>query len=263
MLTETQRNFGLREDIVSYWSDRAETFDSSPAHGIGSDAERDAWTALISHTIGPAPKAVLELACGTGEITQILGRLGYEVTALDFAEPMLRRARAKLSAHPNVRLRLGDAENCLEADKSFDALISRHLVWTLLSPAETLSDWYRVLRPGGTLVVLDGNWSEPTPLGRLLVPLSRLIDRLLGVPPALSADMVQRHRSILRKLPFADGLTEEKLTALLQQAGFVDIRRLPRGHVARAQRRVATLGGALRSLGQHYVYLSARRPDAP
>lgn len=261
MLTEASRNFGLREDIVAYWSDRAETFDSSPSHGIGSDEEREAWKALISDAIGPAPKSVLEMGCGTGEISRVLVELGYDLTALDFAEPMLKRARAKLAQHDNVRLRLGDAENSMEPDKSYDALISRHLVWTLLSPRDTLADWLRVLKPGGKLVVLDGNWSEPTRLGRFLVPISRLLDRLFGAPSALSMKMVERHKSILRELPFSDGLTEDKLIVLLKEVGFTDIRRLQRGRVARAQRDTTTLAGALRSAGQHYVYLSARRPD--
>lgn len=263
MTMQLQRNFGLRDDIVAYWSDRASTFDSSPSHGMANDEERQAWADLIGSAIGPAPRSVLELASGTGEVSRVLAELGYSVTGLDFAEPMLDRARTKLAGYPNVQLRLGDAENCMEQDACYDAVISRHLVWTLLSPEETLRDWFRVLKPGGTLVVLDGNWSEPTRLGRLIMPLARLLDRFSSKRSPLSADMMQRHKTILRQLPFADGLTEKRLTTLLKEAGFTSIRRLPRRGVARAQRRAGSLSDALRHFGQHYIYLSATRPNEP
>ena len=259
-MNEHVPNFGLREDIIAYWSDRAETFDQSFGHGISAGAEEQAWAGLIWGAIGAAPRTVLELACGTGEITRVLLGLGYSVTAIDFAEPMLARARAKLGHHPAVRFRLGDAENCLEPDARYDAVISRHLVWTLLRPQETLRDWFRVLKPGGVLVVIDGNWSEPNWFGKLYAQMSGVIDRLAGRRDVLSSEMRDRHRDILRQLPFADGLTQARLTPMLKEAGFTDIAPLSARQLLGAQSRAGTIADTLRLFGHERLYLRARRP---
>lgn len=58
--------------------------------------------------LGP-PGRVLELACGTGEVTRLVHDLGHEVTALDFSEPMLDRARAEQAGKPRLRFLHADA----------------------------------------------------------------------------------------------------------------------------------------------------------
>jgi SAM-dependent methyltransferase len=259
-MTEVESNYTLREEIIAYWSDRAQTFDQSFGHRIVPGIEARAWAELIGGAIGQGPKTVLELACGTGEITRILLGLGYDVTGLDFAEPMLAKARAKHGNNPAVRFRLGDAENSMEPDASYDAVISRHLVWTLLAPQTSFIDWHRVLKPGGTLLIFDGCWSEPNRFGRLAAPAIRLLDRLSGRIDAISPEMMQRHGEIVRRLPFRDGLTASSLADMLEGAGFVDIEPLPARPIIRAQTRVGTLRDALRIRSNDLVFLKARRP---
>ena len=146
----THDNFTLKEEIRAYWSARAESFDLSFGHAIKSDRELKAFQRLIGDSFGPEPLDVLDLACGTGEITRALLSLNHRVTALDFSEAMLERARAKHGKA--ARFRLGDAERLLDEDASYDAAITRHLVWTLTDPEAALSEWFRVLRPGGRLL---------------------------------------------------------------------------------------------------------------
>lgn len=256
----TLSNYSLRDDIVAYWSERAKTFDQSFGHRIEPDVEAPAWSALIESVVGPAPRHVLEMACGTGEVTRILLGLGYEVTGIDFAEPMLARARAKHGDNPMARFRLGDAENCMEPDAAYDAVLSRHLVWTLLAPQDTFRDWLRVLKPGGALVIFDGQWATPNTFGRLMAPILRLIDRLGGATPPLGDDMRARHNAIMRRLPFRDGLTFETLRAMLDRAGFVDIERLSDRPIVAAQSRVGTLREALGTRMHDHVFVRARRP---
>ncbi|WP_080518844.1 methyltransferase domain-containing protein [Rhodopseudomonas palustris] len=57
-----------------------------------------------------------------------------------------------------VKFHLGDAENPMMPDERFDAVVSRHLVWTLPDPEAALADWLRVLRPGGRVVLVDCDW---------------------------------------------------------------------------------------------------------
>jgi len=259
-VSQSLPNFSLREEIVAYWSERAETFDQSFGHGIVPGIEAAAWGEVIGGAIGPAPKDVLELACGTGEVTRVLLGLGYTVTGLDFAEPMLARARGKHADNPNARFRLADAENSMEPDASYDAVISRHLVWTLLSPQATFADWLRVLKPGGTLVILDGQWSQPNLFGRLAAPLIALLDRATGRANPINPDMLRRHEEITRRLPFQEGVTLARLTGMLTQAGFVDITQLSARPIIQAQSKVGTLRDGLRVRSNDLVFLRARRP---
>ena len=134
-LQTSRANHSLKDDIRAYWSKRAETFDNSTGHRIEDSAEAPAWQALFTQALGPlAGKRVLDLACGTGEISRMILALGADVTGVDFAEPMLERAQRK---HKGAAFRghLADVENLsLEADSAYDAVITRHLVWTLTDP---------------------------------------------------------------------------------------------------------------------------------
>lgn len=260
-MTETLSNYSVREEIIAYWSDRAETFDQSFAHGITPGIESGAWARLIGKAIGEPPRSVLELACGTGEVTGVLLRLGYIVKGLDFAEPMLTRARAKHGANPAASFRLADAENTMEPDSAYDAVISRHLVWTLLNPEAAFADWLRVLKPGGSLVILDGNWSAPNLFGRIVEPVIAWLDRLAGRTGTVDPEMAKRHLKIMEHLPLRDGLTVPRLTGMLLEAGFVDVEQLPHRGIVAAQSRVGTLRDALAIRSHDYVFVRARRPE--
>jgi SAM-dependent methyltransferase len=47
------------------------------------------------------------------------------------------------------------------APGSVDVVLARHLLWTLLDPHRALATWTRLLRPGGTWVLIEGRWDQP------------------------------------------------------------------------------------------------------
>ncbi|AJE45747.1 class I SAM-dependent methyltransferase [Celeribacter indicus] len=159
-------NHDLTEEIRDYWSRRAQTFDLAFGHRIAPGPEADAWAQPMRDHLGPDPARVLELACGTGEVTRLVHNLGHEVTALDFSEDMLRVARDKHAGKPRLRFLLADAGRTMEHGESYDAILCRHLVWTLVEPEAAFADWFRILRPGGRLLIYDGDWTRPKPTGR-------------------------------------------------------------------------------------------------
>lgn len=255
-----RENFHLKESIRAYWSERAKTFDCAFGHGILSPDEFKAWQEPIRATLGEKPLQVLELACGTGEITKLVHDLGHDVTALDFSEAMLEVARAKHAGKPRLRFLLADAENTMEPDQSYDAIVCRHLVWTLLAPEATFREWLRLLAPGGKLIVYDGDWSKPTSLGQLAALLVAAIDRIFGADPYYDGSLSERHAEIMRALPFADGLHYDALAQMLEDAGFVTISRMSHTPIAKAQRRAANLRDRLRTHVYRRFILTASRP---
>ena len=253
-------NSHLKEDIREYWSRRSETFDLAFGHRIPEGPEFDAWAAAICERLGPAPRRVLELACGTGEVTRLLLSLGHEVTALDFSEAMLDVARRKHEAARGLRFLLADAENPMEPDGSYDAIVCRHLVWTLTTPGQAFAEWYRMLKPGGTLLFFDGDWAAPTRLGRLASRAIAVVDRFVGIDPHYDGAMSERHSSIMQRLPFGDGLTVDRVLPLLEAAGFRDVTIGSHAPIAKAQRRTADLRNRLRTLLYRRFILCCRKP---
>ena len=102
---------------------------------------------------------MLDVGCGTGFLALQLAALGHRATGVDMADEMLRRAQAKAAAAGlSVRFELGDAEQLPYADASFDVLIERHVIWTLPAPEVALREWARLLRAGGHIYLIEGDW---------------------------------------------------------------------------------------------------------
>jgi ubiquinone/menaquinone biosynthesis C-methylase UbiE len=103
---------------------------------------------------------VLEIGCGTANLTLLAKRLqpGADFVALDPDPRALRRARHKSQRrHVTVRLDQGFAEHLPYPDRSFDRVLSSLMLHHLQRPAKTatLHQVARVLRPGGSLHLLD------------------------------------------------------------------------------------------------------------
>lgn len=144
--------------ITGFWSRVAGGYEAHagnvPARGTG---EYDEWVELIGDLLPPAPADVLDVGTGTGFVAAIAVGLGHRVTATDLSEPMLAEARR---SSPDVRFVRDDAVAPAFAPAGFDAIVSRHLFWTLRDPAAALAAWRRLLRPGGRVVVIDGFWFD-------------------------------------------------------------------------------------------------------
>lgn len=228
--TTNRANFTLRDEIKAYWSARAATFDQSPGHEIFSEEERAAWHALIERHLGRGDgRKALDLASGTGVISHLMDDLGYRVTGIDWAEPMLEQARAKAAARGRtIRFHLGDAENTLEPDDTYDVIVTRHLVWTLVDPEACFREWLRVLKPGGKLLIIDGDFVNTGFAERLVERFAAFVEwigRVRAEAPHAPAAMARTHESILSRVHFSNGARVEAVSRLLTEAGFSPVTR--------------------------------------
>ena len=122
-------------------------------------------------TLKTSPQRVLDLATGTGDFALAAARLGpQQVVGIDMAIEMLRLGAAKVAAkRPPMPLELlvGDAEQLPFQDNTFDLVTGAFGVRNFGHIPSGLAEAYRVLKPGGQLLVLD--FCEPTaPLFRQL-----------------------------------------------------------------------------------------------
>lgn len=149
---------GLLDRIVGYWDDRSPGFSEYTLDEI-----RDRGDSIASGIIGRLGAAegsrVLDLGCGPGSLSIPLARRGMLVHGVDYSEGMLSRARANSEAMgTSIEFSRMDAQDLLLPDGSFDHVVSRDLLWNLERPEDTYREILRVLRPGGTCVVMDGNY---------------------------------------------------------------------------------------------------------
>lgn len=139
-----------------------------PAHFVRYLRDADAAPALRAYKarsyamLGPLDGArVLDVGCGLGtDALALSARVGPEgdVIGLDRSATMLAEARTRLDDGARCRFVQGRADAMPFEDACFDAVrIDRVLIHTE-SPARVLGEAARVLRPGGTLVALEGDF---------------------------------------------------------------------------------------------------------
>ena len=102
----------------------------------------------------PGGGAVLDVGCGTGEITARLAARFPRASfvGIDLEEPHLDRARTRCAAFGSrVRFQTGDALALPFDEASFDLVVCRHLLQAVPDAGCVLSEIQRVLRPGGRM----------------------------------------------------------------------------------------------------------------
>jgi SAM-dependent methyltransferase len=108
----------------------------------------------------------LDLATGTGQVAIQAARAGAEVTAIDFAEPMVEKAkRAAEEAGVDIRFDFGDVEYLQYEDACFDVLVSNFGFIFAPDHANVSAELARVCRAGGRLAFTA--WKPNPKLGAL------------------------------------------------------------------------------------------------
>lgn len=158
--SRAQETNGAQEHITAFWSMAAGEYEAHAGNvtEYGSP-EYQHWLDALASVLPEPPSDVLDVATGTGYVALAAASLGHQVTAIDLAPAMLDELKAKAAARGlTVDARLGDAVAPDFAPASFDAVTSRHFLWTLREPATAMGNWRELLRPGGQLVAVDGFW---------------------------------------------------------------------------------------------------------
>ena len=217
-MAEIGANYSIRDEIREFWSERAATFDQSVGHEIFSEAERAGWHKLIRKHLGEGQgRAALDLASGTGVISHLMHDMGFTVTGADWSEAMLEQARAKAKKRgAEIRFIMRDAENTAEPRASYDVITNRHLVWTLVDAPAAFQEWFNLLKPGGKLLIVDGNMGRKGWVARLRMAFG-------GKPghSHLAPGMAERLQRIRTQVHFSGEMPAETVVAALLAVGFV------------------------------------------
>jgi SAM-dependent methyltransferase len=210
----------VQSNISRYWGRHAGSYDAYQTSELRRAPARKAWADIWARALPAPPSEILDVGTGTGCVSLLLAELGYRVTGIDLAEGMLERARANAEGMANPpSLQLGDA-----VAPGF----SRYVLWTLRQSAVALENWRTLLRPGGTLAVVDSTWFPD------------------GIHAGVAAEPGSKQEEfrtlyderVVAALPLAEARTIDDTVALVRAAGFADISVTPLYEILKLDRRL-------------------------
>ncbi|WP_049659764.1 methyltransferase domain-containing protein [Kitasatospora sp. MY 5-36] len=217
MTTETTApaNAAAPEHGLDHGPDYVHGYSETEARRLGDQADTLAEL-LHAGTAYPAGSRVLEAGCGVGAQTVHLlaASPGVRLTAADLSADSLAQARSRVTAQApaaDVTWHHGDLHRLPFPDGSFDHVFLCFVLEHLADPAAGLAALLRVLRPGGTITVIEGDhgsalFHPETPAAR------RTVDHLVR----------------LQARAGGDGLLGRRLHPLLTEAGFARVTVRPR-----------------------------------
>ena len=210
-----------KTSIRNYWDWRSTSF----GHDTDKSAAiADQWETIVHQAVRGAPgKCALDIGTGTGQFAVYLARGGFDVTGIDISAAMIAEARRYAA---DLRLQIdfmtGDAESLDFADRTFDVVVSRNLLWTLPRPHQALMEWRRVLKPGGRLMLSDGFW-ENTTWRRVPRLVFKMLKNMGRNGSRVSLRFFCTYAGLQRRLPLYEGVSLDAAVTLLHAARFKSV----------------------------------------
>jgi len=160
---------------------------------------------------------------GAGFLALLFAEMGHEVTGVDLSAGMLEKAKHN-AEHMGLEVDFfhGDAENLPFEDNSFDLVVNKFLLWTLPQPSCAVREWKRVLKPGGRLLAIDGDWFDPRPSKRFKRLVSEWTERF--VKKSRNSLIFRNHYGPIKNfLPLFEEISPINASLLFSEIGFVNI----------------------------------------
>jgi demethylmenaquinone methyltransferase/2-methoxy-6-polyprenyl-1,4-benzoquinol methylase len=172
------------------------------------------------------PVDVLDIATGTADIAMELSKIkGSKITGVDISEKMLNVGREKIvdrSLQDKITLVSGDAENLNFSKNTFDLISIGFGVRNFQNLKKGLSESFRVLRDGGTLIVLETSTPQNAFIKFFYLLFSRTFIPLIG---SLFSKDKKAYKYLQKSAEeFPSG---ENFSQILKSCGFKDVEIMP------------------------------------
>ena len=130
------------------------------------------------------PATILDIATGTGDLAIMMAKnTSAQITGLDLSAGMLEVGKKKVAAENltnRVTMVQGDSENLPFADNSFDVITVSFGVRNFENLEKGLSEINRILKPGGTFIILEFSYPTSFPMKQLYTFYSKNILPAIG-----------------------------------------------------------------------------------
>ncbi len=130
------------------------------------------------------PNTILDIATGTGDLAIMMAKnTSAQITGLDLSAGMLEVGRKKVEAEGltnRVTMIQGDSENLPFEDNTFDCITVSFGVRNFENLEKGLAEIYRILKPGGTFIILEFSYPTSFPMKQLYTFYSKNILPAIG-----------------------------------------------------------------------------------
>jgi len=170
-----------KDKARNYFDELAGKFGKSYVPGRSWKALAEALIKVMNYNV------VADLGAGEGTLSQLLAQRAQKVIAVDISPKMVEFGQALALSHglSNLEFRLGEIEDVPIETKTVDLAILSQALHHAEDPSLALSEAYRILKPGGRLLILDLAKHSFTKAHELYS------DRWLGFPEGELAEMIE------------------------------------------------------------------------
>lgn len=170
----------LRDNVQEeYWSRFPDTYDTKMEYVVGKELLDEIIQELDRL---PDLGELVEFGCGTGIYTKTIVGKTKRMFATDLSDSLLAEAEKRIGDHPKVTIRKEDCMATSFPSESLDSVFMANLIHVIESPSAALEECYRILRKGGTMVIVTFTDHGMRPWEKIKMGL-RFI-KSWGKPPA-------------------------------------------------------------------------------
>jgi trans-aconitate 2-methyltransferase len=170
--------------------------------------------ALLSPQQG---ESILDLGCGTGQLTQQIAATGAEVIGIDYATSMIEQAQKN---YPNLKFTVADARN-IEFSQAFDAVFSNAVLHWIQQPEQVVKCIWQALKPGGRFIAEFGGKGN---IQLIVEALSQAIEPSFNIRNPWYFPSIGEYATLLEEQGFCVTYATlfERLTPLQGEAGLAN-----------------------------------------
>ena len=173
------------------------------------------------------PQSILDIATGTGDMPLLFSKTtsAEKIIGIDISEGMLREAKEKINQaglNQKIEVKLADAENMDFLDNSFDVLTVSYGIRNFENLEKGLSEIFRVLKPGGLLVILETSVPEKSPFKQGYLFYTKRIIPWWGKIIAKDKEAYAYLSNSASNFPYG-----QRMKVILEKSGFSNVKVLP------------------------------------
>lgn len=218
-------DLGKKEQVTKMFDNISGNYDDlNRVISFGIDVSwRKKVVALVKAT---NPKTILDIATGTGDLAINLAETNADrIIGLDISNGMLEIGKQKVNKkglESTIEMVLGDSENMPFEDNYFDAITVAFGVRNFEALEKGLAEIYRVLKPGGTFVILETSMPTKTPYKQGYKFYTKSILPIIGKVFSKDKSAYKYLCESASVFPFGEALNN-----ILRKIGFINVNDLP------------------------------------